>query len=104
MEAGDWRLPLPLPAYNTFSFRLSLPKLCIGLLAVLAFCGLCCYTINKLHTTSFSHAIFLIAVLAEVAPLEISASEPVLLVKTHRKGELKLSVTKQAWADKSSRR
>lgn len=72
-----------LPPSDAFTLGFPLAELGVDLLAVLALVWLWGRGINELHTTCFSHAVFLVAVLAEVTPLPITTSETVLLVEAH---------------------
>jgi len=78
------RVPsLTLPASDSLTFRLTLAKLGVYLLAILALAWLLLRLVDKLHATGFTHAILPVAVLAEVTPLPIATSETVLLEEAH---------------------
>ena len=78
------RVPsLTLPASDSLTFRLTLAKLGVYLLAVLALAWLLLRLVDKLHATGFTNPVLLGAVLSEVAPLPIAADEPVLVEEAH---------------------
>ncbi|KAH8636979.1 hypothetical protein IG631_08814 [Alternaria alternata] len=84
------RLPLPPP--NAVHLSGSAAHLGIDLLAELAVSSSRNCLHDELHTTRLADSVLLGAVLSEVAPLPVTADEPVLVVEAHVSGWKSLDV------------
>lgn len=76
-------VPLALPPVDTIDFGPPASHLGVDLLAQLALGPDRNRLHDELHTTSFTNAVFLGAVLAEVTPLPVAADESMLIEEAH---------------------